>query len=46
MNGERIRPPGPEPEHDGFLPAKRCPRAKWLLGAVERELPGDETGGS
>nr|WP_247745303.1 glycosyl hydrolase family 18 protein [Streptomyces oryzae] len=27
-------------EHDGSLPAKRYPHAKWLLGAVERELPG------
>ncbi|MGP3974610.1 hypothetical protein ACTWQF_11495 [Streptomyces sp. 8N114] len=27
-------------EHDGTLPSKRYPRAKWLLGAVERELPG------
>ncbi|MFI8854408.1 hypothetical protein ACIGW3_29995 [Streptomyces sp. NPDC053499] len=26
-------------EHDGSLPAKRYPRAKWLLSAVKRQLP-------
>ncbi|MFJ4484418.1 hypothetical protein ACIP3D_18940 [Streptomyces longwoodensis] len=27
-------------EHDGTLPASRYPKARWLVGAVHREMPG------
>ncbi|MEU0369291.1 hypothetical protein ABZ070_03340 [Streptomyces sp. NPDC006283] len=27
-------------EHDGTLPADRYPRARWLIDAVHREMPG------
>ncbi|WTI45244.1 hypothetical protein OG547_12365 [Streptomyces longwoodensis] len=27
-------------EHDGTLPASLYPRARWLVGAVHREMPG------
>lgn len=27
-------------EHDGTLPASAYPRARWLIGAIHRELPG------
>lgn len=27
-------------EHDGTLPAARYPRARWLIDAVHREMPG------
>ncbi|MFG2634957.1 hypothetical protein ACGFX8_13745 [Streptomyces sp. NPDC048362] len=27
-------------EHDGTLPDSACPRARWLIAAVHRELPG------
>ncbi|MGN9792436.1 hypothetical protein ACTMTU_15245 [Streptomyces sp. OZ13] len=27
-------------EHDGTLPADRYPRARWLMDAVHREMPG------
>ncbi|MFC7917639.1 hypothetical protein [Streptomyces sp. NPDC057386] len=27
-------------EHDGTLPADRCPRARWFIDAMHRALPG------
>ncbi|MFE0509456.1 hypothetical protein [Streptomyces sp. NPDC058964] len=27
-------------EHDGTLPGSACPKARWLIAAVHRELPG------
>ncbi|MER5403355.1 hypothetical protein [Streptomyces sp. NPDC002769] len=27
-------------EHDGTLPASAYPKARWLIGAIHRELPG------